>query len=86
MPSSIMTLLGGQNPVPDYVFHHPSHDTSEAYIYEPLTAGTLETLALGVPTSYKRVMALTCGELFTGEQMDTFIFFMRFSAGGSVNH
>lgn len=40
---------------------------TEAYIFEPLTAGTLETLSLGVPTSYKRVMALTCGQLFRGE-------------------
>jgi hypothetical protein len=33
---------------------------------EPLTAGSLECLALGVPTSYKRVLALTCGDLFLG--------------------
>ncbi len=33
---------------------------------EPLTAGTLECLALGVPTSYKRVLALTCADLFIG--------------------
>lgn len=37
------------------------------FVLEPLTAGTLETLAFGVPTSYKRVLALTCGQLFIGE-------------------
>lgn len=31
---------------------------SEHFIYEPLTAGTLETMAIGVETSYKCVMAL----------------------------
>mmetsp|Transcript_19979 Transcript_19979/g.62839 ORF Transcript_19979/g.62839 Transcript_19979/m.62839 type:complete len:211 (+) Transcript_19979:36-668(+) len=34
------------------------------YLVEPLTAATLETLQLGVPTSYCRVLALTCGDLF----------------------
>lgn len=34
------------------------------YLVEPLTAGTLETLQLGVPTSYCRVLATTCGQLF----------------------
>lgn len=42
---------------------------ADVYIMEPLTAGTLECLALGVPTSYKRVMALTCGELLQGMSM-----------------
>ncbi|TFJ84094.1 hypothetical protein NSK_004567 [Nannochloropsis salina CCMP1776] len=41
----------------------------EVLVMEPLTAGTLECLALGVPTSYKRVMGLTCGELFNGEDL-----------------
>lgn len=41
--------------------------TTECYVMEPLTAGTLECLALGVPTSYKRVMALTCKDLFLGK-------------------
>lgn len=36
---------------------------------EPLTAGTLECLALGVPTSYKRVMGLTCADLFQGDDL-----------------
>jgi hypothetical protein len=36
-------------------------------VVEPLTAGTLETLGFGVPTSYKRVMAVTCGMLIRGE-------------------
>ncbi len=36
---------------------------------EPLTAGTLECLALGVPTSYKRVMGLTCADLFLGDNL-----------------
>ena len=34
------------------------------YLIEPLTAATLESLQLGVPTSYCRVLALTCGDLF----------------------
>ncbi|KAJ8604068.1 hypothetical protein CTAYLR_001759 [Chrysophaeum taylorii] len=34
------------------------------YIIEPLTAGTLETLQLGVPTSYCRIFGTTCGDLF----------------------
>jgi hypothetical protein len=38
----------------------------EAYIYEPLTAGTIETISLGTPTSYKRVVGMTVGELFAG--------------------
>lgn len=45
----------------------PPPAASDVYIMEPLTAGTLECLALGVPTSYKRVMALTCGELLQGD-------------------
>ena len=40
----------------------------EAYIYEPLTAGTLETIHLGVPTSYKRVIGISIGELFQGNE------------------
>eukprot|EP00624_Nannochloropsis_granulata_P002806 evm.model.NODE_24274_length_29257_cov_20.527943.4 len=41
----------------------------EALVMEPLTAGTLECLALGVPTSYKRVIGLTCADLFLGEDL-----------------
>lgn len=43
----------------------------EQYIVEPLTAGTLETLQLGVPTSYCRVLATTCGDLFDDAAMPT---------------
>lgn len=46
---------------------------ADVYIMEPLTAGTLECLALGVPTSYKRVMALTCGELLQGMSMSRWL-------------
>lgn len=60
--------------------HPPFSDTSflfptsppfptEALVMEPLTAGTLECLALGVPTSYKRVIGLTCADLFLGEDL-----------------
>ena len=46
--------------------HGEDNTVSEVLLIEPLTAGTLETLGLQVPTSYRRVLALTCGDLFTG--------------------
>ena len=39
----------------------------EAWIFEPLTAGTLETIEQGIETSYKQVMALSAGDFFEGE-------------------
>ena len=39
----------------------------EAWIVEPLTTGTIETMELGVETSYKRVMALRLGDFFEGD-------------------
>jgi len=42
---------------------------TEVLVMEPLTAGTLECLALGVPTSYKRVIGLTCADLFIGDDL-----------------
>eukprot|EP00633_Aureoumbra_lagunensis_P001599 CAMPEP_0197290848 /NCGR_PEP_ID=MMETSP0890-20130614/10259_1 /TAXON_ID=44058 ORGANISM="Aureoumbra lagunensis, Strain CCMP1510" /NCGR_SAMPLE_ID=MMETSP0890 /ASSEMBLY_ACC=CAM_ASM_000533 /LENGTH=211 /DNA_ID=CAMNT_0042763185 /DNA_START=25 /DNA_END=660 /DNA_ORIENTATION=+ len=41
----------------------------EMLLIEPLTAGTLETLELGVPTSYCRIMATTIGEILDGDQV-----------------
>ena len=38
---------------------------AEQYIYEPLTAGTLETMHIGVETSYKAVTALKVGTVHT---------------------
>ena len=59
-----------REPLPPYIHltHQPAPTQSDVYVMEPLTAGTLECLALGVPTSYKRVIALTCEQLFQGEQ------------------
>ncbi|CAM9742392.1 unnamed protein product, partial [Phaeothamnion confervicola] len=42
----------------------------EYYVYEPLTAGTLETIDKGIETSYRRVMALRCADYFTGDVAD----------------
>ena len=49
-----------------YLLDADTQKVEAAYIYAPLSAGTLETIALGVPTSYKRVVGLTVGELFEG--------------------
>lgn len=38
----------------------------ETWVVEPLTTGTIETMELGVETSYKRVMALRLGDYFEG--------------------
>lgn len=46
------------------VFMMSEGSPTAKYLVEPLTAGTLETLQLGVPTSYCRVLATTCGQLF----------------------
>ena len=40
------------------------------YVIEPLTAGTLETIFKGVPTSYKRVVGLSCGTSLIGDPAD----------------
>jgi len=42
----------------------------ETYVAEPLTAGTLECIEGGAETSYKRVLGLTCGQIFTGDCKD----------------
>lgn len=41
---------------------------TEYYVYEPLTAGTLETIAGSstLETSYKRVTAFRAGDIFEG--------------------
>lgn len=44
-----------------------SQKLAEKWIFEPLTAGTLETIELGVPTSYKRVLALRAADYFLGD-------------------
>ncbi|CEM07801.1 unnamed protein product [Vitrella brassicaformis CCMP3155] len=43
----------------------------EYWVIEPLTAGTLETIDRGVDTSYRRVMALTLGDLFEGDDVNS---------------
>jgi hypothetical protein len=50
---------------------------SEHFIYEPLTAGTLETMAIGVETSYKCVMALKVRLAYTLLHTVHFITFLR---------
>ncbi len=48
--------------------HHPdTGKLTESWIYEPLTAGSLETIEKGIETSYKRVMALQAGDFFEGD-------------------
>ena len=37
----------------------------EQWVWEPLTAGTLETVAAGVPTSYRRLLALKASDVLT---------------------
>eukprot|EP00611_Tribonema_gayanum_P016435 TRINITY_DN2862_c0_g1_i1.p1 TRINITY_DN2862_c0_g1~~TRINITY_DN2862_c0_g1_i1.p1 ORF type:complete len:245 (+),score=57.67 TRINITY_DN2862_c0_g1_i1:75-737(+) len=44
-----------------------SNKPEEQYVFEPLTAGTLETIHLGVETSYKCVMGLKAGDYFIGD-------------------
>lgn len=40
---------------------------NEAWIFEPLTAGSLETIEHGIETSYKQVMALAAEDFFEGD-------------------
>lgn len=56
--AKVFTMQEGGSPAP-------------LYLVEPLTAGTLETLQLGVPTSYIRVLASTCGAVFDDAQNPT---------------
>ncbi|GMI19273.1 hypothetical protein TeGR_g14419 [Tetraparma gracilis] len=39
----------------------------DAFIYEPLTAGSLETIEKQVETSYKAVLALSASDFFVGD-------------------
>merc|ERR1712072_764925 len=43
---------------------------SEAWILEPLTAGTLETIEKGIETSYKQTLALRARDFFEGDLND----------------